>query len=664
MKEGSEPQSESDEKVAYAILRDQWTPSAILPPHTAAAPSPRHSTFTVGDENTEDGTVESSEEEVEEDFASVCASHDSPKATRVTIASPGADESNSHQSDERPLRSTRLMIPTAAFDYGDPAERQKVLERHRVLVNIMHKKAVSIACCGMYLALTRRDPLLLFAEPVLADGYAAIVSKPIDFGKIRTNVLSDKYSSLGGFVSDIRLLCENALLYNPPGTIYWKTGKELQDALVAIQKRASDWIGVVKDEYSSFLSRDEGRKTRVLASGEVVGLSDFSLDPFDELRRRLPEAVDMFENWLRSQVEGDFHRTKENEMAYYGSLAVRRVAIAAELSLAPYSDSGGIHNMVSKRSHLEDEALRRSIDDRISQIVDPVQLKDITTWREESVVRLMRNVQSRRLERRIISENGCARCDALAVDHEMKLAMNADSYMPGKKKKIETDHPRVDASRMDLTTGLASEKCRLRVKMQHQASLEAPYENVQEVCVSVRGSKVHGWGLFADQPFKSGDVVAEYVGEYISSALVDNREKSYQEQRIQDYQFRLDDKLVIDATMQGGHARYINHNCAPNCVTRIVSGESPNEHLKRVFVLAQQHIKINEELSYDYQFPLELNLAERVPCNCQSDACRGFMNWDLPEKGSNNRALLVHKRGANMRDRIRRLGRPRKRDEA
>jgi hypothetical protein len=39
------------------------------------------------------------------------------------------------------------------------------------------------------------------------------------------------------------------------------------------------------------------------------------------------------------------------------------------------------------------------------------------------------------------------------------------------------------------------------------------------------------------------------------------------------------------------------------------------------------------------------------------------MNWDLPEKGSNNRVLLVHKRGANMRDRIRRLGRPLKKDE-
>jgi hypothetical protein len=80
-------------------------------------------------------------------------------------------------------------------------------------------------------------------------------------------------------------------------------------------------------------------------------------------------------------------------------------------------------------------------------------------------------------------------------------------------------------------------------------------------------------------------------------------------------------------------------------------------------IMALRKIDINEEITYDYQFPLELDLNARIPCNCLANDCRGFMNWDLPEKGSNNRAILVQKRGANMRDRIRRLGRPLKRDE-
>ena len=34
--------------------------------------------------------------------------------------------------------------------------------------------------------------------------------------------------------------------------------------------------------------------------------------------------------------------------------------------------------------------------------------------------------------------------------------------------------------------------------------------------------------------------------------------------------FRLDDERVVDATMTGGVARYINHSCDPNCVTETV----------------------------------------------------------------------------------------------
>jgi histone-lysine N-methyltransferase SETD1 len=177
--------------------------------------------------------------------------------------------------------------------------------------------------------------------------------------------------------------------------------------------------------------------------------------------------------------------------------------------------------------------------------------------------------------------------------------------------------------------------------------------------------------------------VAEYVGEYVSPAVTDAREKIYQCERIQDYQFRIDSQLVIDATKRGGHGRYANHNCDPNCATKIIPFEMPSKDgkdsslesaadseisrklpgggksiLKRVVIVALRDIEPMEELSYDYQFPLEVNMDERIPCNCGSEVCRGFMNWDLPEKGARNQVFRTQKRGANMRDRIRRLGRP------
>ena len=198
--------------------------------------------------------------------------------------------------------------------------------------------------------------------------------------------------------------------------------------------------------------------------------------------------------------------------------------------------------------------------------------------------------------------------------------------------------------------------------------------------------------LTADQSLQKGDIVAEYVGEYVSPAVTDTREKIYQSERIQDYQFRIDSQLVIDATKRGGHGRYANHNCDPNCATKIIPFELPNKDrngvtevnnnsnsnknsinisssnsnsiLKRVVIVAQRDIEPMEELTYDYQFPLEVNMNERIPCNCSSELCRGFMNWDLPEKGAKNQPIFrTQKRGANMRDRIRRLGRPLKGDK-
>jgi len=649
----SEAQSEGDIAVSQAILKHRWTPSAILPQLSSVAPGAKPPGTDATTEETETLDTDETEESVEGE----------DENQEITIELPGAPAAQ--DNDGRSRRSARAITGVTTLGTSESIDRDKILRENKKKSDELQRKALSIAICGILLALKRRDPLLLFAEPATAQGYSEVVKKPIDLGQIRSDVLAGKYSSMGAFSADIRLLCENALAFNPAGSIYSKTAKELHDLLSAMQKRASNWMGAIVDAYNSFLFNEESRKKKATADDQSESSVEPS-DPFESLRKQWPQAVTMLENgeWLRKQIESDFMRTQENETAYYGSIAVRRVATAAESSLAPYTDSGGIHSVVSKRSDAEDEALRRLIDDRVSALTEPLQLKDISSWREESVVRLLRKVQTRRLDRRSATENGCSRCDSIDSVTESVRASNIEFAHPGRtKRKGEGDLPRVDPSRMYLTTGLGSAKTCQKITRCEQESKEDDVKALQDVCVSVRGSKIHGWGLFADQPFKKGEVVAEYLGEYVVNPIADTREKSYQEQRIQDYQFRLDDKLVIDATKKGGPGRYINHNCSPNCYAKILPGKDPKPQLKRVLIVAQRPIEINEEITYDYQFPLELNLANRIPCNCQSEDCRGFMNWDIPEKGSNNRALLVQKRGANMRDRIRRLGRPLKRDE-
>ena len=47
----------------------------------------------------------------------------------------------------------------------------------------------------------------------------------------------------------------------------------------------------------------------------------------------------------------------------------------------------------------------------------------------------------------------------------------------------------------------------------------------------------------------------------IRASLCDIREKFYESKGIGCYMFRIDDDTVVDATMHGNAARFINHSC-------------------------------------------------------------------------------------------------------
>ena len=61
--------------------------------------------------------------------------------------------------------------------------------------------------------------------------------------------------------------------------------------------------------------------------------------------------------------------------------------------------------------------------------------------------------------------------------------------------------------------------------------------------------------------FQAGEMVIEYAGEEIRAVLTDKREKYYESKGIGCYMFRIDDEVVVDATMKGNAARFINHSC-------------------------------------------------------------------------------------------------------
>ncbi|XP_013116526.2 histone-lysine N-methyltransferase SETD1 [Stomoxys calcitrans] len=133
-------------------------------------------------------------------------------------------------------------------------------------------------------------------------------------------------------------------------------------------------------------------------------------------------------------------------------------------------------------------------------------------------------------------------------------------------------------------------------------------------------SAIHDWGLFAMEPIAADEMVIEYVGQMIRPIVADLRENKYEAIGIgSSYLFRIDMETIIDATKCGNLARFINHSCNPNCYAKVITIESE----KKIVIYSKQPIGINEEITYDYKFPLE---DEKIPCLCGAQGCRGTLN--------------------------------------
>jgi SET domain-containing protein len=137
----------------------------------------------------------------------------------------------------------------------------------------------------------------------------------------------------------------------------------------------------------------------------------------------------------------------------------------------------------------------------------------------------------------------------------------------------------------------------------------------------VRHSSIHGYGVFAARRIRKGTAVIEYLGERVSHLQADERYEYKDPNDNHTFLFTVDEKIVIDAGVNGNEARYVNHGCDPNCESAILN--------KRVFIIAMRTIQPGEELSYDYQIQRDCDDAHDVDdvyaCRCGAGNCRGSM---------------------------------------
>ncbi|XP_072268137.1 bromodomain-containing protein 9 isoform X8 [Pyxicephalus adspersus] len=78
--------------------------------------------------------------------------------------------------------------------------------------------------------LQRKDPHGFFAFPVtdqIAPGYFMIIKHPMDFSTMKEKISANEYKSITEFKADFKLMCDNAMTYNRPETVYYKLAKKL-----------------------------------------------------------------------------------------------------------------------------------------------------------------------------------------------------------------------------------------------------------------------------------------------------------------------------------------------------------------------------------------------------------------------------------------------------
>ena len=134
-------------------------------------------------------------------------------------------------------------------------------------------------------------------------------------------------------------------------------------------------------------------------------------------------------------------------------------------------------------------------------------------------------------------------------------------------------------------------------------------------------SPIHGRGVFAARTIRKGETIIEYRGKRTSYEDACEGPDSDPDNPYHTFLFSLDDGRVIDASVRGNAARWINHACDPNC--------EADDDGQRVFIKALRKITPGEELFYDYGLIIEERytpaLKKQFACHCGSPKCRGTM---------------------------------------
>ncbi|XP_053913282.1 bromodomain-containing protein 9 isoform X14 [Cuculus canorus] len=260
--------------------------------------------------------------------------------------------------------------------------------------------------------LQRKDPHGFFAFPVtdaIAPGYSMIIKHPMDFGTMKEKIAANEYKSVTEFKADFKLMCDNAMTYNRPDTVYYKLAKKILHtgfkmmSKIGYLKKNGDGTLLFSVVNSSDPEAEEEETHPVdLSSLSSKLLPGFTTLGFKDERRNKVTFLTSANTAPSMQNNSLFHDLKSDEM---------------ELLYSAYGDETGIQCALSLQEFVKDAGnySKKIVDDLLDQITSGDHSKTIYQLKQR------RNIPVKSLDEVKVSmqtsQNMIMFCSGLGSDH-------------------------------------------------------------------------------------------------------------------------------------------------------------------------------------------------------------------------------------------------------
>ncbi|XP_072316225.1 bromodomain-containing protein 9 [Eucyclogobius newberryi] len=119
--------------------------------------------------------------------------------------------------------------------------------------------------------LQRKDSHGFFAFPVtdaIAPGYSMIIKHPMDFSTMKDKIRNNDYNTVTEFKADFKLMCDNAMVYNRPETVYYKAAKKLLHT--GFKMMSKERLLVLKRSMSFMQEMDYTQQAAILGDEDLT----------------------------------------------------------------------------------------------------------------------------------------------------------------------------------------------------------------------------------------------------------------------------------------------------------------------------------------------------------------------------------------------------------